>query len=290
VDTPGTVADRSSTRPETAREPIEIDPSTAHTSRMYDYLLGGTDNFAVDRKVAKHAFAAYPGGFDAARADARANRAFLGRAVRFLATEAGVRQFLDIGTGIPNGDNVHAVVQRVAPDARVVYVDNDPIVLAHAHALLEGVPEGETRYVDADLRDPAGVMAEAAKTLDLDEPVAVLLIGILHVIPDSAEPRRIVGGLLDAVAPGSYLAATHLVSDVHPEAMAEVLDRLEETTRTTNPPAFRTRADVGRYFEGLDLVEPGLVPVDAWRPDPGAALAAADGRVSPLCAAVARKR
>ncbi|HEY8525229.1 MAG TPA: SAM-dependent methyltransferase [Acidimicrobiales bacterium] len=279
------MAERSSTRPETAREPIEIDTGTAHTSRMYDYLLGGTDNFAVDRETAHHAFAAYPGGFEAARADARSNRAFIGRVVRYLAGEAGIRQFLDIGTGIPGPDNVHAVVKQVAPDSKVVYVDNDLIVLAHAHALLKGEPD--TRYVDADLRDPAGVLAAAGETLDFSKPVAVLLIGILHVIPDSAQPHRVVSELLDAVPSGSYLGATHLLRDVESEQMAELFARLEATTSTTNPPAFRTRDEFARFFDGLELVEPGLVEVNAWRPD--ANTPAASGRAVPLYSAVGRK-
>jgi trans-aconitate methyltransferase len=285
------VTDRPSVRPEPLREPIEIGTARAHTSRIYDYLLGGTNNFAVDREVAEHVFSAYPGGLDGVRTDARANRAFLGRAVRHLAGEAGVRQFLDIGTGIPNADNVHAVLQQAAPDSRVVYVDNDPIVLAHAHELLDDTPTGRTNYVDGDLREPGAILDQASGTLDLDEPVAVLLLGILHVIPDEADPHTIVATLLDAVPPGSYLALSHMASDIQPDAMAEVYDRLDQTTRDTNPPALRSRAEVSRFFDGLDLVDPGVVQVDRWRPDDGAASAAPQPgeRVPPLYAAVARK-
>jgi hypothetical protein len=286
MDTPQAVSERSSLRPEPPRDPIEIGTGQAHTSRIYDYLLGGSDNFAIDREVAEHAFAAYPGGVDGARSDARSNRAFLGRAVRFLA-EAGIRQFLDIGTGIPNSDNVHAVLERVAPDAHVVYVDNDPIVLAHAHALLAG--SDRAAYVDGDLCEPGPILRQAAETLDFGEPMAVLLFGILHVIPDSADPYGAVGTFVRSTAPGSYLAISHMTTDVQPAAMAEVLDRLEETTRDTNPPAFRSRDEVGRFFTGLDLVEPGIVQVDQWRPEPRSQPSEPGARVPPLYAAVARK-
>jgi trans-aconitate methyltransferase len=286
MDTPQAVTERSSLRPEPPRDPVEIGTGQAHTSRIYDYLLGGTDNFAVDREVAEHVFSAYPGGLEAVRSDARANRAFLGRAVRFLAVEAGIRQFLDIGTGIPNDGNVHAVLERVAPGARVVYVDNDPIVLAHAHALLGGSDPAD--YVDGDLREPGVLLRRAADTIDFHEPVAVLLFGILHVIPDSADPHGIVARLMGAAAPGSYLAVSHMASDVQPEAMAEVFDRLDETTRDTNPPAFRTRAEFTQFFAGVDLVEPGVVQIDQWRPDPQAPSSPSE-RIPPLYAAVARK-
>ena len=288
MNTPQAVSERSSLRPEPPRDPIEIGTEQAHTSRIYDYLLGGTDNFAVDRDVAEHAFAAYPGGVDGARSDARANRAFLGRSVRFLAG-ASIRQFLDIGTGIPNDDNVHAVLERVAPDARVVYVDNDPIVLAHAHALLAGSASDRAAYIDGDLCDPEPILRQAADTLDFGEPMAVLLFGILHVAPDSADPFGAVATFVRSMAPGSYLAISHMTTDVQPAAMAEVLDRLEETTRDTNPPAFRSKDQVGRFFAGLDLVDPGIVRIDLWRPEPDSEPPAPGSRVPPLYAAVARK-
>jgi hypothetical protein len=286
MDTPQAVSERSSLHPEPPRDPIEIGTAQAHTSRIYDYLLGGTDNFAIDREVAEHAFAAYPGGVDGARSDARANRAFLGRAVRFLA-DAGIRQFLDIGTGIPNSDNVHAVLERVAPDARVVYVDNDPIVLAHAHALLARSDRAD--YIDGDVCEPGPILRKAADTLDFGKPVAVLLFGILHVIPDSADPFGAVATFVRSVVPGSYLAISHMTADVQPAAMAEVFDRLDETTRDTNPPAFRSKDEVSRFFTGLDPVDPGLVQVDLWRPDPKAGSSRPGARVPPLYAAVARK-
>ena len=270
-----------------SRTPADIETHVAHASRIYDYLLGGTTNFAVDREMAEDVFGrVYAGGIDAARADVQANRAFLGRAVRHLA-DAGIRQFLDIGTGIPNDDNVHAVLERVAPDARVVYVDNDPIVLAHAHALLAG--SDSTAYVDGDLCDPQPILRQAAGTLDFQEPMAVLLFGILHVIPDSADPYGAVATFVRSAAPGSYLAISHMTTDVQPAAMAEVLERLDETTRDTNPPAFRSKDEVSRFFTGLDLVEPGIAQVDLWRPDPRSGSSRPGARVPPLYAAVGRK-
>ena len=287
MDTPQAVSERSSLRPEPQRDPIEIGTGQAHTSRIYDYLLGGTDNFAVDREVAEHAFSADPGGLEAVRSDARATRAFLGRAVRFLAVEAGIRQFLDIGTGIPNDGNVHAVLERVAADAHVVYVDNDPIVLAHAHALLAGSDRAD--YVDGDLCEPETILHQAVGTLDFDKPMAVLLFGILHVVPDTADPYGAVATFVRSMAPGSYLAISHMTTDVQPEAMAEVLGRLDETTRDTNPPAFRSKDDVTRFFAGLDLVKPGVVQIDLWRPDAESGPSRPGGRIPPLYAGVARK-
>jgi hypothetical protein len=283
------VADRSFTPPGSDRAPVTIDSTVAHTSRVYDYLLGGTDNFAVDREVAEHAFAAYPGGTDGARADARANRAFLGRSIRHLAGEAGVRQFLDIGTGIPTSDNTHAVAQAAAPGARVVYVDNDPIVLAHAHALLVTATEGTTAFVEGDVRSPDRILDAASATLDLTEPVALVLIGLLHVIPDDDQPHRVVRAMLDALPAGSYLALSHMTDDIQPEKMGVVHQRLNRTMGSTNPPAFRCRADVARFFDGLELIEPGVVHLDEWRPDEQVPAANGHGRVTPIYCGVGRK-
>ncbi|MGH9213202.1 MAG: SAM-dependent methyltransferase [Acidimicrobiales bacterium] len=269
-------------------EAIDIDTTVAHTSRVYDYLLGGTNNFAVDRAVAENAFATYPGGLDGVRADARANRGFLVRSVRYLAREAGVRQFLDIGTGIPNADNTHAVAQAVSPDARVVYVDNDPIVLAHAHQLLSSAPDGVTAYVQGDVRTPARILQLAADTLDFTEPVALVLVGLLHVIPDAADPHGIVATLVDAVVPGSYLAISHMTNDPPTGVMAEVTQRLDRAMHRTNPPALRSEADVRRFLAGLELVEPGVVEVDKWRPEGGGSRAN-HGRATPVLGGVARK-
>lgn len=269
-------------------EPIDINHRSAHTSRIYDYLLGGTDNFEVDRQAAEHAFSAYPGGVDAARLDARINRAFLGRVVRYLAAEADLRQFLDIGTGIPNPDNAHGVAQEVAPECRVVYVDNDPIVLAHAHEILRGKSKDRTAFLQGDLRQPEAILDAAAGILDLSRPVGVLLIGILHVIPDNDDPHGIVATVRDALVPGSHLAISQLASDIEPEQMSEVTRRLETTTGRTNPPALRPRSEVARFFEGLELLDPGTVPANRWRPD-GRGPAGGEERPTPLYGGVGRK-
>jgi hypothetical protein len=238
-----------------------FDATVAHPARVYDYWLGGKDNFPADRAAAEQAIQALP---DIARF-ARANRAFLGRAVRFLAGEAGIRQFLDIGTGIPTSPNVHQVAQSVDPAARIVYVDNDPVVLVHARALLTSHPHGATACLDADLRDPDTILKLAAGTLDFARPVAVLLLATLQLIPDTDDPYRIVTRLLDGVPSGSYLAMSHPAKDIDAEATAEAAERLN---RLHVAVTLRTRAEVARFFTGLDLVEPGLVQVHRWRPDP----------------------
>jgi hypothetical protein len=245
---PGDVSDR-------------IDTSVAHPARVYDYWLGGKDNFAADREAAEQVIAVRP----RIRAEVRANRAFLGRAVRFLAGEAGIRQFLDIGTGLPSANNTHEVAQSVAPGAHVVYVDNDPIVLAHARALLTSAPTGETAYADADLRDTDRVLAEAREALDLGTPVAVMLIAVLHHIPDDDHPYETVARLVGAVPSGSYLAISHPASDVDTEAVAEVARRYN--ARVPAGQRRRSHAEVLRFFEGLELQEPGLVQTPQWRPE-----------------------
>jgi hypothetical protein len=237
-----------------------INTGVAHPARVYDYWLGGKDNFAADREAAEQVIAVRP----AIRADVRANRAFLGRAVRYLAAEAGIRQFLDIGTGLPSADNTHEVAQSVAPDARVVYADNDPIVLAHARALLTSSPEGVTAYADADLRDTDRVLAEARQTLDLAQPVAVMLIAIMHNIPDTDDPYGIVARLMDAMAPGSYLVLTQPASDIDIEAVAEVARRYN--ARVPAGQQRRSHDEVTRFFSGLDILEPGIVQTTQWRP------------------------
>jgi S-adenosyl methyltransferase len=237
-----------------------VDTSVAHISRVYDYWLGGKDNFAVDRIAAERVIAVYP---DIVRS-ARANRVFLARVVRFLAREAGVRQFLDIGTGLPAANNTHEVAQGVAPECRVVYVDNDPVVLAHARALLAGGPDGATAYIDADLRDPAAIVAAAAEVLDFSRPVAVMLVAILQHISDEDDPYGIVARLAACVPPGSYLALSHPARDIQAAAMAEIADRMNELI--AQKVTFRDQAEVQRFFDGLELVEPGVVPVPRWRP------------------------
>jgi hypothetical protein len=246
------------------REPVEIDTSVAHVSRVYDYLLGGTDNFAVDRAAAEQVTAA-AGGIEKSRAYVRANRRFLVRAVRYLAGEVGIRQFLDIGTGIPNADNVHGVALEAAPDARVVYVDNDPIVLAHAHGLLKGGPPGATAYVDADLHDPDHILELAAATLDFDQPVALMLVSLLHLVRDADDPYGLVERLVAGVPSGSYLVVTHLTSES--EDMTRLSEAIEENPTMEYSLIMRSGAEIGRFFTGLELVEPGLVLVDGWRPD-----------------------
>ena len=244
-------------------EPVDIDRQAANAARVYDYLLGGTANFEVDRAAGEQSSAAFPGGIDGARASVRSNRDFLARAVRYLAGEVGIRQFLDLGTGIPNEHNVHHLAQQVAPDARVVGVDYDPVVLAHAHELLRSTPEGAVAFIDGDFREPEAVLEQAADTLDFSRPVAVMLVAILHLIDDDNDPYGLVGRLMDAVPSGSYLAMTHLTNDLLD--MAETARILTEAMR--EPMVLRTRAEFARFFDGLELVEPGVVPVDEWRPD-----------------------
>ena len=247
--------------------PLPFDTSVAHQARMYDYILGGKDNYAADRAAAEAWVKIDP---DAAFS-ARANRAFLGRLVRYLAAEAGIRQFLDIGTGIPTAGNTHEVAQAIAPESRVVYVDYDPIVLAHARALLTSSEAGATEYIDADLRDTDTILERAGELLDFSRPVAVTLVAILHAIPDADDPHAIVAKLLDAVPPGSYLAVSHLGSDLLDQETREGIEglsgRMMQQQMTT-----RTREQVARFFEGTDLVEPGT------RAGRGMAAGAGDGR------------
>jgi hypothetical protein len=238
----------------------EFDTSVAHQARIYDYWLGGKDNYAADRKAAEAAIAAYPG----VATGARANRQFLARAVRHLAGEAGIRQFLDIGTGIPTANNTHEVAQSVAPDSRIVYVDYDPIVLLHARALLASHDDGRIDYLDADLRDTRSILERAARTLDFSRPVAIMLIAILHAVDDADDPYRIVATLLDAVPPGSYLALSHVASDIDPEKIAEATERLNQLSHQHF--TLRDHAQVTRFFDGLELLEPGVVRVEEWRP------------------------
>jgi S-adenosyl methyltransferase len=247
------------------RMPADLDTSVAHPARIYDYWLGGKDNFAADREAAEQAIAANP----FVRPGVRANRGFLRRAVRYLGTDAGIRQFLDIGTGLPSANNTHEVAQAVAPDSRVVYVDNDPTVLVHARALLTGTQQGATAYLDADLRDPDAILGEAAQTLDLSQPVAVLLLLILHLIPDASHPHDIMARLMDAMAPGSFLVITHPASDIEPEAMAEMARRLNARQRPDTRGKLRGHDEVVSLFGGLELLEPGVVQPQHWRPDPG---------------------
>ena len=263
----------------------EIDTSRAHPARMYDYLLGGKDHFEADREAIGALLKAVPN----ARTGARENRAFLGRAVRFLVAEAGIRQFLDIGSGLPTANNVHEVAQSIAPGTRVVYVDNDPIVMAHARALLTSHPSGQTAYVQADLHDPESILGHPAvrETLDFGQPVALMLLAVLHFLPDDQDPAGIVSTLLGALPPGSYLVASQTTADFHDEATAA--DGIQAVRRAGVPFQSRTAAEFGDLaFTGLKLVAPGLVPVSEWRPETEPGLIPPPGEVGYL-GAVARK-
>ena len=255
--------------PARSTEPAGIDTTKAHGARVYNYLLGGQANFEVDREAAERAYAAWPGGIAAVRADVREHRAALGRVVRYLVSEAGVTQFLDIGSGLPQEDSVHEVALREVPDARVVYVDRDPAVLAHANELLRGTPEGLVSYVYGDLRNPQSILGEAATTLDLSQPAAVLLFGILHFFGDADDPLGLVGQLMAPLAPGSCLALTHLASDLHPAELSETFNRLNSAMAESV--TLRSRGEVATLLGGLDLVEPRVVQAGRWHPDPGTA-------------------
>ena len=239
----------------------QIDTSTAHPARRYNYWLGGQDHFAADRESGDLLARAFP----TIRVAARENRAFLRRSVRFLA-EAGVRQFLDIGTGLPVPDNTHEIAQRIAPQSRVLYVDNDPIVMTRARALTVGTPEGRTDYLEADLRDPDRILAgpELPAVLDLSQPVGLLLVAVLHFIHDDEQAVAIVDRLLGALPAGSYLVASNLTLDyATPEQIAKHEELLAAGRSDVRS---RDRAGFGRFFAGLDLVEPGIVAVSEWRP------------------------
>jgi hypothetical protein len=245
--------------------PSAFDTSVVSQARMYDYLLGGKDNYAADRAAVEQALKVWPD----MPFTARANRAFLGRAVRYLAAEAGIRQFLDIGTGIPTAGNTHEVAQAVAPESRVVYVDYDPVVLAHARALLNSSDAGATEYIDADLRDTTTIVHRAGRLLDFTRPVAVTLMAILNAIPDSDDPHAIVAAIMNAVPSGSYLALTHLGPDLlGQEAQVGIDDVQGQLMRRAFTSTSRDREQVARFFAGMDLVEPGLVRVEEWRPVP----------------------
>ena len=239
----------------------EIDFSIPHSARTWDWFLGGKDNFTPDRELGEQILQVLPDVRDAARAD----REFLIRSVSYLVGEAGIRQFLDLGTGLPTANNTHQVAQRLATDARIVYVDNDPMVLAHARALLVGTSDGATDYLHADAGHPAGILSQAARTLDFSQPVAIMMLGILQFIVDDAQARSTVDTLLASVPSGSYLAIAHPIAGVDP--------KLDEAIRMWNeqgidPQQLRTHDEVAGFFAGLELLEPGVVPCPQWRPDP----------------------
>ncbi|MEU6776957.1 SAM-dependent methyltransferase [Streptomyces sp. NPDC046759] len=240
-----------------------IDTSKPHTARIWNYWLGGKDNYEVDRAAGDQIRTLHPGIGEYARAD----RLFLGRAVRHLVGEVGIRQFLDIGTGLPTADNTHEVAQRIAPEARIVYVDNDPLVLAHARALLTSTPEGRTDYLDADLRDVDAILEHAAKTLDLSEPVALMLLGVVIFVGDDEDPYGLVRRLTDRLPAGSHLVLSHTVT--HP-SMPDVDEAVRFWNEHGTPKLTqRTPEDVARFFDGLELLRPGVVSCSRWRPEHG---------------------
>ncbi|MGH3795865.1 MAG: SAM-dependent methyltransferase [Pseudonocardiaceae bacterium] len=243
--------------------PPGVDTSVSHSARVWNYWLGGKDNYPVDHAVGDEFAAVMPGIVAIARAD----RVFLARAVRYLAGEVGIRQFLDIGTGLPTADNTHEVAQATAPECRIVYVDNDPLVLVHARALLTSTPEGMTDYVDADLRDPGTILAEAVRRLDFTQPIALMLMGIVEHIMETDEAYVIVNRLLDALPSGSYLTVCDPVKDgVDGQAMFEAC-RLWNESGGTPPVAVRSLEEFTRFFDHVELLEPGVVSVPLWRPD-----------------------
>jgi hypothetical protein len=267
---PGTTSDTARTA---------IDTTVPHSARIWNYWLGGKDNYAVDRAAGDAYVKAYPGIVDVARA----GRAFLARAVRYLAVEVGIRQFLDVGTGLPTADNTHQIAQAAAPQSRIVYVDNDPLVLAHARALLTSSPEGATDYIDADMRDPEAVLARAGASLDFDQPVALLLMGVMGHIEDDDQAQSIVRSLRVGLPPGSHLVVYDGVAEVI-EAFTEAQQGYDDTGAI--PYKLRGPDQVAAFFEGLELVEPGLVRISQWRP---VVVGVGAGPDSPSLAAVARK-
>ena len=256
-----------------------------HSARMYDYYLGGKTNYAVDRDAAEAVIQNFP----AIRTVARINRAFVHRSAQFLAQERGIRQFLDIGTGIPTAPNLHEVAQQHAPDARVAYVDNDPIVLVYADSLLTSSPQGATTYVEADVRDPQELLARVQETgcLDFDLPIGLSLNAVLHFVPDDLAPYEVVDALVDRLAPGSYLALSHCTPDFDPQAWAAIV---EVYTSRGTPTQVRSKAEIERFFEGLDLVDPGVVVAHRWRPEADSGPSLVSDAQASLYAGLGRKR
>jgi hypothetical protein len=249
-----------------AGRPVDTDPlgmDRAHGARIYDYILGGKDNYALDRAAGDATLKVWP----ALRIHMQANRSFMHRVARYLAADKGIRQFLDIGTGIPTSPNFHEVVQAVAPESRVVYVDNDPIVLVHARALMDSTPEGKTTYIQADMREPEKIVSapELLDTLDLSRPIGLTLIAMVHFLDDDEEAYRVVKRIVDVLPSGSYFAAAIATDDFDPEALAEVQEVYHSHGETLR---LRTRDQAVKFFEGLELEEPGVVQIHKWHPDP----------------------
>ncbi|MEV0171384.1 SAM-dependent methyltransferase [Streptomyces sp. NPDC050803] len=258
--------------------PLRIDTSRPHPARVYDWWLGGKDNYPVDEELARRILAVD----GTVLRGARANRRFMHRATR-AAAEAGIRQFLDIGTGIPTEPNLHQVAQQVAPEAKVVYADNDPIVLRHAEALLHSSAEGSTRYLHADVRDPEAILAQAAGSLDFARPVALSLVALTHYLGD--EVHGLLKRYVEALAPGSFLVLSQVTPDLNPEAIEKAAENFRRSGTPFHP---RSLAEFSSFFEGLELLGPGVIPVSGWRPEPEDVAAQAEGIV-PVYAGVARK-
>lgn len=267
------------------RAPLDVDISRPRPARLLDYLAGGEGNFAVDREAADYLSSALPGGIDTARANVQAVEAFMVTVVRYLANDAGIRQFLNIGVSIPTANDLHEVAQAAAPDSRVVYVGSDPVVLAHAHERRRSTPEGATAYIHATLHDPDEILRQAATVLDLTRPVAVMLLVTLNLVPDARDPYGIVNRLLGKVTSGSYLVIAHTTDEIPAEGMGEAVRRLSETLR--EPYVVRTHREVLEFFDGLEAVGPGLVQIDRWHPHDGE-LPDAE-RLIPIYAGVGRK-
>jgi S-adenosyl methyltransferase len=241
-----------------------LDPSVAHSARVWNYWLGGKDNYKIDRVVGQQVADAFPSIVDIARNA----RLFLSRAIRYLMVEAGVRQFLDIGTGLPTANNTHQIAQSMVPEARIVYVDNDPLVLVHARALLTSCPEGATDYVDADVHDPDTILREAARTLDFTQPIGLMMLGILGYVPYSDNPQAIVSRLLDPLPSGSHLVIND-GTDTDPVCV-EAMRAYNQNPDNATPYYLRTPGQIASFFDGLELVEPGVVSTSRWRPEPNA--------------------
>lgn len=263
--------------------PARFHTDVPHSARIYDYFLQGKDHFVADREAAEAALEVFPHVAEAARA----NRRFLHRVVRYLAEQAGVDQFLDVGTGIPTSPNLHEVAQGVRPEAAVVYVDNDPLVLAHARALLTSSPQGRTAYLDCDLLEPERILAsaEVRDTLDLSRPVALTLIAVLHFVPDEADPLGVVGRLVEALPSGSYLALSQVTANFDKEGIGLLAETYRDRGIAAQP---RSRTEVARFLDGLELVEPGIVTAHRWRPDAAVDHELVDKQVS-VWAVLARK-
>ncbi|MFG1807192.1 SAM-dependent methyltransferase [Streptomyces sp. NPDC049040] len=269
---------------ESAEGPGRLRQDVPHSARMYDYYLGGNTNYAVDRDAAQQVVRAFP----AVRTAARVNRAFVHRSARLLARTHGIRQFLDIGTGIPTAPNLHEVVQREAPAARVTYVDNDPIVLVYADSLLRSSAEGATGYVEADVRDPEHLLDVVRRDgcLDLTQPVGLSLNALLHFVPDDMDAYGVVGGLVGALAPGSYLTISHCTPDFAPDVWAAIV---EVYTKGGTPLQVRSRSEVRDFFTGLELLDPGVEVAHRWNPEPGSGPSLISDADASLYVGVARK-